>query len=60
MANGKETFERSKLYHRSGKNPRKYGTNQLVIMVINGKWVTILCNKVDYRIRMRQWDFVPP
>ena len=29
-------------------------------MVINGKWVTIFCNKVDYRINMCQWDFVPP
>ena len=60
MENGKETSRRSKMYHQSGKNLGKYGRNQLVIMVINGKWVTILCNKVDYRIRMRQWDFVPP
>ena len=31
----------------------------MVIMVINGKWGTILCNHLDYGDRMILWVFVP-
>ena len=60
MENEKETCGRSKKYHQSGKNPGKYSKNQIVIMVINGKWETILCNQVDYGNSMRLWDSMPP
>ena len=60
IANGKETFRRSKEYHRSRKNLGKYSINQIVIMVINGKWETILCNQVDYRNSMCLLDSSPP
>ena len=60
MENGKETLRRSKIYHRSGKNLGKYDRNQIVIMVINGKWETILCNQVDYGNNMHLSNSMPP